>query len=103
MSNTEITRDPLQVGDVKYKVVEIVWPDERRSFDVYKDDNLLTGDESLDHYPTEDDIRDLLDPSDPDSFPTSSCGCGYDTILTPEGWQHDAAAWFWGDDHQADG
>lgn len=29
------------------------------------------------------------------------CGCGVEVVLTPEGWQHDAAPWFWGDDHDA--
>lgn len=29
----------------------------------------------------------------------STCGCGHRLVYTPEGWQHDAAPWFWGDDH----
>jgi hypothetical protein len=36
------------------------------------------------------------------NYPRSSCGCGYDLVLTPEGWQHDAAPYFWGDDHDPD-
>lgn len=30
------------------------------------------------------------------------CGCGYWCVYTPEGWQHDSAAWFWGGDHDPD-
>ena len=32
----------------------------------------------------------------------SACGCGHELVFTPDGWQHDAAPWFWGDDHDAD-
>jgi hypothetical protein len=102
MSNQEITRDPLIVGDVTYKVVEIVWPDDRRTFDVYRGDELLTGNKSLDPYPTDVEICGLLDPDDPDNFPRSGACCNVEIVLTPEGWQHDGAPWFWGDDHEAD-
>jgi hypothetical protein len=32
----------------------------------------------------------------------TDCGCGYEVIYTPEGWQHDAAPYLWGDDHTPD-
>ena len=35
-------------------------------------------------------------------YPTAVCGCGSELIYTPEGWQHDAAPWVWGDDHDPD-
>jgi hypothetical protein len=30
------------------------------------------------------------------------CGCGYEIVWTGDGWQHDAAPFFWGDDHDPD-
>lgn len=33
--------------------------------------------------------------------PRTSCGCGTQIVYTGEGWQHDAAPWFWGGDHDA--
>lgn len=35
-------------------------------------------------------------------YPRTDCGCGYEIIFTPEGWQHDAAPYLWGDDHDPD-
>lgn len=60
MNNYEIDREPITVDNVEYTVTEIVWNDGGRSFDVYIDGELLTEDESLDHYPTADDIERLL-------------------------------------------
>lgn len=37
-----------------------------------------------------------------DTYPTASCGCGFDLIYTADGWQHQAAPYLWGDDHDAD-
>lgn len=34
--------------------------------------------------------------------PEASCGCGYPIVYTGNGWQHDTAPWFWGDDHDPD-
>lgn len=41
-------------------------------------------------------------PADEPEFEQAICGCGYPIIRTPEGWQHDAAPYFWGDDHDAE-
>jgi hypothetical protein len=38
---------------------------------------------------------------DPDEFPRTFCGCGYPITLTPDGWQHEVAPYWWGDDHDA--
>jgi hypothetical protein len=48
----------------------------------------------------QEDLWPAVD-ADPDTFKRTSCGCGYVIVLTPEGWQHEAAPWFWGDDHDA--
>lgn len=45
--------------------------------------------------------REILrrhDETDPDR---STCRCGHPIALTPDGWQHDSAPYFWGDDHDA--
>jgi hypothetical protein len=34
--------------------------------------------------------------------PTTSCGCGYELIWVDGHWEHDAAPYLWGDDHDAD-
>lgn len=41
----------------------------------------------------------------PNRYPTDTCGCGHELVYTPEGWQHNVAPYFWGDDHdpQPDG
>lgn len=38
----------------------------------------------------------------PAEYLRSDCGCGYELIFTEEGWQHDAAPYLWGDDHDPD-
>ena len=45
-----------------------------------------------------------LSTQDPDAivYLTLPCGCGYNIVLTPDGWQHDVAPYFWGDDHEPD-
>lgn len=64
----EIDREPITVDDVEYQVTEIIWKNGGRSFDVYKGDKLLTEDESLDEYPTAEQIRDLvLNKDNPDN------------------------------------
>lgn len=45
---------------------------------------------------------DESDDEDDDTYPKASCGCGFELIYTAEGWQHDAAPYLWGDDHDAD-
>jgi hypothetical protein len=40
--------------------------------------------------------------ADPDTFPRTFCGCGYPITLTPDGWQHEVAEWWWGGDHDAE-
>lgn len=42
------------------------------------------------------------DEDDESEFEEAVCGCGYPIINTPEGWQHNAAPYFWGDDHDAE-
>ena len=45
---------------------------------------------------------DAAGPADGDGdYPRSTCGCGFTIILTEDGWQHDAAPYLWGDDHDA--
>jgi len=97
--SAELDREPITVDEVEYTVTEIVWNNGGRSFDVFIEGGLLTEDESLDHYPTEEDIRRLYNEDDADTFPSTTCGCGHEIIRTPEGWQHNVAPWFWGDDH----
>lgn len=37
-----------------------------------------------------------------DGRPRTTCGCGFDIVYIGYGeWQHDAAPYFWGDDHDA--
>jgi hypothetical protein len=31
-----------------------------------------------------------------------TCSCGFPTVWTGQEWQHDAAPWRWGDDHEVD-
>ena len=45
---------------------------------------------------------DALNPLDPDERPRSNCGCGFNVVYTGQGWQHDAAPWFWGNDHDVE-
>jgi hypothetical protein len=42
-----------------------------------------------------------IDRANPDRL-RSNCGCGVEVIWTPQGWQHDAAPYIWGDDHDVD-
>lgn len=42
-----------------------------------------------------------LVPVDINDYVRTDCGCGIEVVYTPEGWQHDAAPYFWGDDHDA--
>jgi len=37
-------------------------------------------------------------PARPEAF----CGCGYTLIWCAGGWEHDAAPYLWGDDHDPD-
>lgn len=41
--------------------------------------------------------------SEDSEYPTSTCGCGHDITYygEDEGWQHNAAPFVWGDDHDA--
>lgn len=34
--------------------------------------------------------------------PTDHCGCGYPVVWVNGHWEHDAAPYLWGDDHEAD-
>jgi hypothetical protein len=34
--------------------------------------------------------------------PTASCGCGHSLIWCDNHWEHDAAPFLWGDDHEPD-
>jgi hypothetical protein len=43
----------------------------------------------------------LQQPGVPDRI-RSSCGCGHEIVWTGDGWQHDVAPYFWGDDHDID-
>lgn len=40
------------------------------------------------------------DDPDPDEFPAAACGCGLPLLFTPDGWQHNCAVWFTGEDHE---
>ena len=34
--------------------------------------------------------------------PTAECGCGYELVWCAERWEHNAAPYLWGDDHEPD-
>lgn len=42
------------------------------------------------------------DPNDISYRPQTSCGCGYPLVWCNGEWQHDAAPYLWGDDHDPD-
>lgn len=52
-----------QLGTTQLEIVEVVWSDLGRSFEVYRADNGedLTEDGCFDAVPTDDQIRELLD------------------------------------------
>lgn len=45
---------------------------------------------------------DTIAEPDADEFPRTDCGCGLPLVFTPDGWQHDCAPYFWGNDHEPD-
>lgn len=61
----DVNHDPIEIDSVRYYVNELQWNGiEARSFDVHRhvDDACLTeSTESFDHYPTEDEIRALVE------------------------------------------
>ena len=100
------TNHPKRTVDgVEFQIVETARDGDLPAFDVYRvdaDERFNNTREPFDHHPTDDEIVELLDEmnaNDPDKFPTDSCGCGYEIVRTPDGWQHNVAPWFWGDDH----
>jgi hypothetical protein len=50
--------------------------------------------------------RDVIFTSYSDDGPPdrirAHCGCGYEIVWTDDGWQHDAAPYLWGNDHEPD-
>lgn len=60
---TEIEHEPQTVGGVDVYVIELVWDDGGRSFDVYraKDGMCLTGSGSFDAMPTTEQIQEVLE------------------------------------------
>lgn len=79
----EITLDTHTVADVEISVVEVVWPDGGRSFEVYRssDDQCLTMEGAFDLIPTDDEIEQLLGAiacrhcGEP--LPAASARCGF--------------------------